>query len=114
MANSKAFHKFISSNINLLFLKSTYQHKVVKTIRKINSVSDHYSDWFEPGTQLAQSQNKSQIHRRRSNRRKNLHQKLVMSQMSTKKAAKLDMDDRAKIVQYFTRPVNGAGDISGM
>ena len=34
--------------------------------------------------------------------------------MSTKKAAKLDMDDRAKIVQYFTRPVNGAGDISGM
>ena len=33
--------------------------------------------------------------------------------MSTKKAAKLDMDDRAKIVQYFTRPVNGAGDISG-
>ena len=77
------------------------------------SVSDHYSDWFEPGTQLAQSQNKSQIHRRRSNRRKNLHQKLVMSQMSTKKAAKLDMDDRTKIVQYFTRPVNGAGDISG-
>ena len=35
-----------------------------------------------------------------------------MSQMSTKKAAKLDMDDRAKIAQYFTRPVNGAGDIS--
>lgn len=33
--------------------------------------------------------------------------------MSTKKAAKLDMDDRAKIVQYFTRPVNGAGDIAG-
>ena len=32
--------------------------------------------------------------------------------MSTKRAAKLDMDDRAKIVQYFTRPVNGAGDIS--
>ena len=32
MANSKAFHKFISSNINLLFLKSTYQHKVVNTI----------------------------------------------------------------------------------
>ena len=23
------------------------------------------------------------------------------------------MDDRAKIVQYFTRPVNGAGDIAG-
>ena len=36
-----------------------------------------------------------------------------MSQMNTKRAAKLDMDDRAKIIQYFTRPVNGAGDISG-
>ena len=23
------------------------------------------------------------------------------------------MDDRAKIVQYFTRPVNGAGDVAG-
>ena len=40
---------------------------------------------------------------RRSTRRKNLHQKLVMSQMNAKKAAKLDMDDRAKIVQYFQR-----------
>ena len=36
-----------------------------------------------------------------------------MSQMNTKRAAKLDMDDRAKIVQYFTRPVNGAGDVAG-
>ena len=24
-----------------------------------------------------------------------------------------DMDDRAKIMQYFTRPVNGAGDVAG-
>ena len=40
---------------------------------------------------------------KRSTRRKNLHQKLVMSQMNAKKAAKLDMDDRAKIVQYFQR-----------
>jgi len=73
---------------------------------------DNFSDWFEPGTQLAQGKNNNNTMNRRSNRRKNLHQKLVMSQMSTKRAAKLDMDDRAKIVQYFTRPVNGAGDIS--
>lgn len=71
---------------------------------------DYFSDWFEPGTQLARG---SGAMCRRSSRRKNLHQKLVMSQMSTKKAAKLDMDDRAKIIQYFTRPVNGAGDIAG-
>ena len=31
--------------------------------------------------------------------------------MSAKKAAKLDMDDRAKIMQYFSRPVRGAGDV---
>ena len=31
--------------------------------------------------------------------------------MSAKKAAKLDMDDRAKILQYFSRPVRGAGDV---
>ena len=34
MANSEVFHMFISSNINLLFLKTTYQHKVVNKIRK--------------------------------------------------------------------------------
>ena len=36
-----------------------------------------------------------------------------MSKMNAKKAAKLDMDDRAKILQYFSRPVGGAGDIAG-
>ena len=46
-------------------------------------------------------------------RKKKLHQKLVMSKMNAKKAAKLDMDDRAKILQYFSRPVGGAGDIAG-
>lgn len=76
--------------------------------------ADHFSDWFEPGTQLARGKgNGMSVMSRRSSRRKNLHQKLVMSQMNTKRAAKLDMDDRAKIVQYFTRPVNGAGDVSG-
>lgn len=76
---------------------------------------DNFSDWFEPGTQLAKKQNGSTggVQNRRASRRKNLHQKLVISQMNTKRAAKLDMDDRAKIVQYFTRPVNGAGDIAG-
>ena len=76
--------------------------------------ADHFSDWFEPGTQLARGANgKTATIARRNKRRKNLHQKLVMSQMNTKRAAKLDMDDRAKIVQYFTRPVNGAGDVAG-
>ena len=37
-----------------------------------------------------------------------------MSKMNAKKAAKLDMDDRAKISQYFSRPVGGAGDIAGI
>ena len=45
------------------------------------------------------------IHRR-SSRKKKLHQKLVLSQMNTKKATKLDMDDRAKILQYFSRPLD--------
>ena len=36
-----------------------------------------------------------------------------MSKMNAKKAAKLDMDDRAKILQYFSRPVGAAGDIAG-
>ena len=37
-----------------------------------------------------------------------------MSKMNAKKAAKLDMDDRAKILQYFSRPVGAAGDIAGI
>ena len=46
-------------------------------------------------------------------RKKKLHQKLVMSKMNAKKAAKLDMDDRAKILQYFSKPVGHAGDMAG-
>ena len=65
---------------------------------------EHFSDWFEPITGR-------ETMCRRSSRRKKLHQKLVMSKMSAKKAAKLDMDDRAKIMQYFSRPVRGAGDV---
>lgn len=41
--------------------------------------------------------------RRRSSRKKNLHQKLVLSQMNTKKAAKLDMDDRAKVKKHLVQ-----------
>ena len=33
--------------------------------------------------------------------------------MNAKKAAKLDMDDRAKILQYFSKPVGHAGDMAG-
>ena len=36
-----------------------------------------------------------------------------MSKMNAKKAAKLDMDDRAKILQYFSKPVGHAGDMAG-
>ena len=55
-----------------------------KLLTTFNYFSDHFSDWFEPGTQLAQG-NKSNTMNRRSNRRKNLHQKLgkVSNNMST-------------------------------
>ena len=43
-------------------------------------ISDHFSDWFEPGTQLAQGKNNNNTMNRRSNRRKNLHQKLGTQQ----------------------------------
>ena len=66
---------------------------------------EYFSDWFEPGTQISRMDGL----KRRSSRKKNLHQKLVLSQMNTKKAAKLDMDDRAKIMHYFSKPMNGDG-----
>lgn len=68
---------------------------------------EYFSDWFEPGSQMSRVENNI---RRRSSRKKNLHQKLVLSQMNTKKATKLDMDDRAKIIQYFSKP----GDINAV
>ena len=67
---------------------------------------EYFADWFEPGTQISRLDGM----KRRSSRKKNLHQKLVLSQMNTKKATKLDMDDRAKIIQYFSKP--GGGDNS--
>lgn len=62
---------------------------------------EFFADWFEPGAQMSRVDGGI---RRRSSRKKNLHQKLVLSQMNTKKACKLDMDDRAKMVQYFSKP----------
>lgn len=60
---------------------------------------EYFADWFEPGTQApARGETK-----RRSSRKKNLHQKLVLSQMNTKKASRLDMDDRAKMTHYFSK-----------
>eukprot|EP00095_Tigriopus_kingsejongensis_P008903 maker-scaffold1538_size36768-snap-gene-0.9 protein:Tk08903 transcript:maker-scaffold1538_size36768-snap-gene-0.9-mRNA-1 annotation:"serine threonine protein kinase" len=58
---------------------------------------EYYSEWFEPGAGVART-------RHRSSRRKKLHQKLVLSQMNTQVATKLDMDDRAKMLQFFRRP----------
>ncbi len=65
---------------------------------------EFFSDWFEPGSQLVRCSadgTAGSAFRRRSSRKKNLHQKLVLSQMNTKKAAKLDMDDRAKMIQVL-------------
>ena len=42
------------------------------------------------------------IFRRKSSTR-NLHQKLVVSKNNIRKATRLDMDDRAKMLQYFNR-----------
>lgn len=58
---------------------------------------EYYSEWFEPGSAVGRN-------RHRSSRRKKLHQKLVLSQMNTQVATKLDMDDRAKMLQFFRRP----------
>jgi hypothetical protein len=65
---------------------------------------EYFSDWFEPGSQMNRGTQGNV--KRRSSRKKNLHQKLVLSQMNTKKATKLDMDDRAKIIQYFSKSNN--------
>ena len=48
------------------------------------------------------SKNKTNNFRRKSSTR-SLHQKLVVSKNNIRKATKLDMDDRAKMLQYFTR-----------
>ena len=65
--------------------------KLYEEIQYIFFFADNFSDWFEPGTQLAKKQNGSTggVQNRRASRRKNLHQKLVISQMNTKRAAKL-------------------------
>ncbi len=66
---------------------------------------DFFADWFEPNQAMNRLESLGGV-RRRSSRKKNLHQKLVLSKMNTKKASRLDMDDRAKMVQYFTRPAD--------
>ena len=73
---------------------------------------EYFADWFEPGnTTLSRIlDNDNNAIRRRSSRKKNLHQKLVLSTMNTKRATKLDMDDRAKMMQYFSKP----GDVKSV
>jgi len=58
---------------------------------------DEYSTWYEP------SGKKDRTHSRRKSSTRSLHQKLVVSKNNIRKATKLDMDDRAKMLQYFTR-----------
>ena len=73
---------------------------------------DNFSDWFQPGSI---DNKRGESVQRRSSRKKNLHQKLVLSQYASatgnnsgsysrkfSSAIKLDMDDRAKMIQYFS------------
>jgi len=56
-----------------------------------------FSEWYEPGT------TKRKGHNRRKSSTRSLHQKLVVSKNNVKKATKIDMDDRAKMLQYFSK-----------
>ncbi|XP_023321296.1 NACHT, LRR and PYD domains-containing protein 12 [Eurytemora carolleeae] len=58
---------------------------------------DEFCEWYEPGGK------KTRGHNRRKSSTRSLHQKLVVSKNNIRKATKLDMDDRAKMLQYFTR-----------
>jgi hypothetical protein len=84
--------------ISIIYFEKSYPFKCY-FLRSVNNVN--LVEFVELFASL--KRDKICYFNRRSTRRKNLHQKLVMSQMNAKKAAKLDMDDRAKIVQYFQR-----------
>ncbi|XP_071744457.1 uncharacterized protein [Lepeophtheirus salmonis] len=79
---------------------------------------DNFCDWFQPGTIVdGNKTSQSLAVYRRSSRKKSLHQKLVLSQYASSpsskqtkgfsSAIKLDMDDRAKMIQYFSTKENG-------
>ena len=51
-------------------------------------------------------------HNRRKSSTRSLHQKLVISKNNVKKATKVDMDDRAKMLQYFSKANDDTKTIS--
>ena len=65
-----------------------------------------FSEWYEPGT------TKRKGHSRRKSSTRSLHQKLVVSKNNVKKATKIDMDDRAKMLQYFSKANDDTKTIS--
>ena len=65
-----------------------------------------FSEWYEPGTA------KRKGHSRRKSSTRSLHQKLVVSKNNAKKATKIDMDDRAKMLQYFSKANDDTKTIS--
>ena len=65
-----------------------------------------FSEWYDPGTA------KRKGHSRRKSSTRSLHQKLVVSKNNVKKATKIDMDDRAKMLQYFSKANDDTKTIS--
>ena len=65
-----------------------------------------FSEWYDPGTA------KRKGHSRRKSSTRSLHQKLVVSKNNVKKATKIDMDDRAKMLQYFPKANDDTKTIS--
>lgn len=67
---------------------------------------EEFCDWYEPG------KGKKKTHSRRKSSTRSLHQKLVVSKNNVKKATKIDMDDRAKMLQYFSKSNDDSKNIS--
>ena len=59
------------------------------------------------------SNEKRKTHNRRKSSSRSLHQKLVVStSTNAKKAARIDMDDRAKMLQYFAKSNDDTANVS--
>jgi hypothetical protein len=67
---------------------------------------EEFCDWYEPG------KGKKKTHSRRKSSTRSLHQKLVVSKNNVKKETKIDMEDRAKMLQYFSNSNDDSQNIS--
>jgi len=67
---------------------------------------EDFSSWYQPGN------GKQKTHNRRKSSTRSLHQKLVVSKNNVKKATKIDMDDRAKMLQYFSKSNDDSKNVS--